>query len=63
MNDYRTSIATPGMDKNDVQVEVDGNRLTIYSEKEDTKNRIRKRIPEKNITRLHFPQFHIAGAK
>jgi HSP20 family protein len=36
-NDYKISVAAPGLKKNDFHINVDGNMLTISAEKEETK--------------------------
>ena len=36
-NEYLVSLAVPGMKKSDFKIDVDGNMLTISSEKEETK--------------------------
>ena len=36
-DDYRISVAAPGLKKNDFNIGVDGNMLTISSEKEESK--------------------------
>ena len=36
-DDYRISVAAPGLKKNDFNIDVDGNMLTISSEKEESK--------------------------
>ena len=35
-NEYQVSVAVPGMKKNDFKIDVEGNVLTISSEKEET---------------------------
>ena len=37
-DDYRVSVAAPGLNKNDFKIDVEGNMLTISSEKEVTKD-------------------------
>lgn len=37
-NDYMVSLAAPGMKKSDFQIDVEGNMLTIKSEKEESKD-------------------------
>lgn len=36
-NDYTVSMAVPGMKKDDFEIDIDGNMLTISSEKEESK--------------------------
>ncbi|MEQ1798993.1 MAG: Hsp20/alpha crystallin family protein [Lacibacter sp.] len=36
-NDYKVSLAVPGMKKDDFNIDVEGNMLTISSEKEESK--------------------------
>lgn len=36
-NEYKVSLAAPGLKKSDFQIDIEGNMLSIQSEKEDTK--------------------------
>lgn len=48
-DEYKLSIAAPGMKKDDFDISVDGNMLTISSEKEE-----KKEEKEENYTRKEF---------
>lgn len=46
---YQVSLAAPGLEKNDFRVDIDGNIITIRSEKEE-----KKEEKEKNYTRKEY---------
>ncbi|WP_426479327.1 Hsp20/alpha crystallin family protein [Chryseobacterium sp. CBSDS_008] len=46
---YEVQVAAPGMDKNDFQIKLDGNLLTISSTKQDSSE-----TKEQNFTRREF---------
>jgi HSP20 family protein len=48
-NDYYVSLAVPGLKKDDFKIDVEGNTLTISSEKEE-----RKEEKEKKFTRKEY---------
>lgn len=48
-DDYEVSLAVPGMKKDDFRIDVDGNMLTISSEKEESKEE-----KEKTFTRKEY---------
>ena len=48
-NEYEVSLAVPGMKKDDFVIDVDGNMLTISSEKEESKEE-----KEKTFTRKEY---------
>ena len=48
-DDYKISIAAPGLSKQDFKIDVDGNLLTISAEKEEKKDE-----KEKNFTRREY---------
>ena len=48
-DEYEVSLAAPGMKKDDFTINIDGNMLTISSEKEDTKEE-----KEKTFTRKEY---------
>ncbi len=48
-DDYQVTLAVPGMEKSDFTINVDGNMLTISSEKEE-----RKEEKEKKFTRKEY---------
>ncbi|MEX6690906.1 Hsp20/alpha crystallin family protein [Danxiaibacter flavus] len=48
-NEYLVSVAVPGMKKEDFNISVDGNMLTISSEKEDSREEA-----DKNYTRKEY---------
>jgi len=53
-NDYLVSLAVPGMKKEDFKIDVDGNMLTISSEKEETKEEKEKRFTRKEYNYSSF---------
>jgi len=46
-NDYQVSLAVPGMKKDDFKIDVEGNMLTISSEKEENKAEKDKKFTRK----------------
>lgn len=48
-NEYQVSLAAPGLNKEDFKIDVEGNMLTISSEKEE-----RKEEKEKKFTRKEY---------
>jgi HSP20 family protein len=46
-DEYLVSVAVPGMKKDDFKIDVDGNMLTISSEKEETREEKEKRFTRK----------------
>lgn len=53
-DDYLVSLAVPGMKKDDFKIDVDGNMLTISSEKEETKEETDKRFTRKEYNYSSF---------
>ena len=53
-NDYLVSLAVPGMKKEDFKIDVDGNMLTISSEKEETKEEKDKKFTRKEYNYSSF---------
>lgn len=53
-DDYLVSLAVPGMKKDDFKIDVDGNMLTISSEKEETKEEKDKRFTRKEYNFSSF---------
>jgi len=53
-NDYLVSLAVPGMKKDDFKIDVDGNMLTISSEKEETKEEKEKKFTRKEYNYSSF---------
>jgi HSP20 family protein len=49
-NDYKISVAAPGLKKNDFHINVDGSMLTISGEKEETK----EEKDQENYTRKEY---------
>jgi HSP20 family protein len=47
-NEYKVELAVPGMKKDDFKIAVDGNMLTISSEKEESSEEKEKRFTRKN---------------
>ena len=46
-NHYNVSLAAPGLKKDDFKIDVEGNMLSISSEKEEKKRKKRKIYPER----------------
>lgn len=53
-NDYLVSLAAPGLKKEDFKIDVDGNMLTISSEKEETKEEKDKKFTRKEYNYSSF---------
>lgn len=53
-DDYRVSLAVPGMKKDDFKIDVEGNMLTISSEKETTKEDKDKKFTRKEYNYSSF---------
>lgn len=53
-NDYMVSLAAPGLKKEDFKIDVDGNMLTISSEKEETKEEKDKKFTRKEYNYSSF---------
>ncbi len=53
-NDYLVSLAAPGLRKEDFKIDVDGNMLTISSEKEETKEEKDKKFTRKEYNYSSF---------
>lgn len=53
-DDYVVSLAAPGLKKDDFKIEVDGNMLTISSEKEESKEEKDKRFTRKEYNYSSF---------
>jgi HSP20 family protein len=53
-NEYIVSLAVPGMKKDDFKIDVDGNLLTISSEKEESKEEKEKRFTRREYSYSSF---------
>jgi HSP20 family protein len=53
-NEYLVSLAAPGMKKADFKIDVDGNMLTISSEKEESKEEKDKKFTRKEYSYSSF---------
>lgn len=53
-DDYRISVAAPGLKKNDFNIDVDGNMLTISSEKEESKQEKDEKYTRKEYSYSSF---------
>lgn len=53
-NEYLLSLAAPGMKKEDFKIDVDGNMLTISSEKEENKEEKNKKFTRKEYSYSSF---------
>jgi HSP20 family protein len=53
-DDYQVSLAVPGMKKDDFNIDVEGNMITISSEKEDSKEEKDKRFTRKEYSYSSF---------
>jgi HSP20 family protein len=51
---YQVSLAVPGMKKEDFKIDIDGNMLTISSEKEETKEEKEKKFTRKEYSYSSF---------
>jgi len=52
--DYQVALAVPGMKKDDFKIDVDGNMLTISSEKEESKEEKEKKFTRKEYNYSSF---------
>ncbi len=53
-DEYQVSLAAPGLKKDDFKIAVDGNMLTISSQKEETKDEKEKRFTRKEYNFSSF---------
>lgn len=53
-NEYQVSLAAPGMKKDDFKIDVDGNMLTISSEKEENREEKDKKFTRKEYSYSSF---------
>jgi HSP20 family protein len=53
-NEYQVSLAVPGMKKDDFRIDVDGNMLTISSEKEESREDKEKKFTRKEYNYSSF---------
>jgi HSP20 family protein len=53
-DEYKVSLAVPGMKKEDFKIDVDGNMLTISSEKEESKEEKDKKFTRKEYNYSSF---------
>ncbi|MGZ8551237.1 MAG: Hsp20/alpha crystallin family protein [Chitinophagaceae bacterium] len=53
-NEYRVTMAAPGLKKDDFKIDVDGNMLTISSEKEENKEEKDKKFTRKEYSYSSF---------
>ncbi len=53
-NEFKVSLAAPGLKKDDFKIEVDGNILTISSEKEESKEEKDKKFTRKEYSYSSF---------
>jgi HSP20 family protein len=53
-NEYLVSLAVPGMKKDDFRIDIDGNMLTISSEKEETKEEAEMKFTRKEYSYYSF---------
>lgn len=53
-DEYKVSLAVPGMKKEDFKIDVDGNMLTISSEKEETREEKEKKFTRKEYNYSSF---------
>ena len=53
-DDYKVSVAAPGLKKNDFNIDVEGNVLTISSEKEESKEEKDKKFTRKEYNYSSF---------
>jgi HSP20 family protein len=53
-DDYRIEVAAPGLDKNDIKIEVEENVLVISSEKEDRKEDENEKYTRKEFSYSSF---------
>ncbi len=52
--EYLVSLAVPGMKKDDFKIDIDGNMLTISSEKEETREETEKKFTRKEYSYSSF---------
>jgi HSP20 family protein len=53
-DDYKVSLAAPGMKKDDFNIDVEGNMLTISSEKDESKEEKEKKFTRKEYSYTSF---------
>jgi HSP20 family protein len=53
-NEYKVSLAVPGMKKDDFKIDIDGNMLTISNEKEETREEKEKKFTRKEYNYSSF---------
>jgi HSP20 family protein len=53
-NEFRVSLAVPGMKKDDFKIDLDGSMLTISSEKEENKKEEKKKYTRKEYSYTSF---------
>ncbi len=53
-DEYKVSLAAPGMQKNDFKIDIKGNMLTISSEKEENKDESDKKFTRKEYSFSSF---------
>jgi HSP20 family protein len=53
-NEYKVNLAAPGMKKSDFEIDVEGNMLTISSEKEETKEEKDEQYTRKEFSYSSF---------
>jgi HSP20 family protein len=53
-NEYKVSLAAPGMKKSDFEIDVEGNMLTISSEREETKEQKDEQYTRKEFSYASF---------
>jgi HSP20 family protein len=53
-NEYLVSLAAPGMNKSDFKIDVDGNMLTVSSEKEESREEKDKKFTRKEYSYSSF---------
>jgi HSP20 family protein len=53
-NEYKVSVAAPGMKKSDFEIDMEGNMLTIGSEKEETKEEKDEQYTRKEFSYSSF---------
>lgn len=53
-DEYLVSLAVPGMNRDDFKIDIDGNLLTISSEKEETKEEKEKKFTRKEYNYSSF---------
>jgi HSP20 family protein len=53
-NEYKVELAVPGMKKDDFKIDVDGNMLTISSEKEESSEEKEKKFTRKEYSYSSF---------